>query len=271
MPDDRCAAPAARPRRQRQRACRVRGDRVAVAEAGHLRAQRGQPSEGRDGPVAVHVEHPEDHPARVGCCRHRVPGEQHPVCGEMERDAAVGVPRHMDHPGTAAEVQHVPVGHLGHLLHGDRLGERQPLCDLGMDRQLPLLEHRWRTREFTPDHRRVQAVGQHVGSAQGGKLGSPADVVLVEMGEDDLSYRRGGPAERGQRGRDRPARAGRAGVDQGRGAGVRVVPQVGLTHREAQQVQPGEQLDDIHLPNVGRTPVRRRGSSAVDRAIQPVA
>lgn len=166
----------------------------------------------------------------------------------MERDGARRVARGMDHPGPAAERQHLPVGHLAVDPGGRRLGDRQPVL---VQRPFPVEQVRFRYGELAPDHRRVQRVGEDLGAVAVRQLLSRAVVVTVAMGEDDAPDPGGVEAKAPYRVLDRGRRTDVPGVDQRQ---VRpVTPEIGLADPEAEHVQvPGEYLDEIHAANVRR-------------------
>jgi hypothetical protein len=73
----------------------------------------------------VDVEHAEHHVPVDRRGGHGVPGEQHSVLGEMERDTAGRVTRDMDDPCPTAEVEQITVGQLRELRRPLELALRQ--------------------------------------------------------------------------------------------------------------------------------------------------
>ena len=92
-----------------------------MAEAGDVGVEIGQPAERGGCLGSVEVEHAEDHLAFV--LRGDVPGDQHPMFGQVQGDAAIGVARRGDDVRAAAEVERVTVPHLA--VDADRRCGRQ--------------------------------------------------------------------------------------------------------------------------------------------------
>jgi len=89
-------------------------------------------------------------------------------------------------------------------------------------------------------------VRHHLGPGERGDLLRAARVVLVEVGEHDPTQTSRYP------GGDPPGGTRRTGVDQGRL--VAVAPEIRLADREAQEVETGEEGDDVHGTTVERPP-----------------
>lgn len=111
---------------------------------------------------------------------------------------------------------------------------------------------------------------QHLRPGQGRQFGRPARVVLVEVGEHHPPYGRRIVPQSGDRVGDRAAGAGWSGVDERQLVGV--APEIGLADRKTQQVQPGEERDDVHGTTVERAPPAGRGPlPRAERAAQLAA
>ena len=117
---------------------------------------------------------------------------------------------------------------------------RRPSGELARDLleqwPFPVGQVRRRPSSGGADERRVGAVREHLHLAPPGHVGRGADVVGVEVRQHQAPQVRGlvpGPADRvGEQRRG----AGKAGIDEREPVGV--APQVGVTDRKADEVQP---------------------------------
>jgi hypothetical protein len=123
-------------------------------------------------------------------------------------------------------------------------------ADLVEDGPFPVGQVRVRPGRFAAQERRVGVVRAHLGVAPGGDLGGGAGVVGVEAGEHQPPQVSRVMAERADGGGDLRRGAGDAGVDEGQA--VRVLAEVGVPNREAQEVQARDQLDDVHAVTLRR-------------------
>ncbi|PKW12632.1 hypothetical protein A8926_0101 [Saccharopolyspora spinosa] len=149
------------------------------------------------------------------------------------------MPRNGKHPRAAREVQHVPVVEFV----VDRAGRRRQDVRVEALEQgaFPIQQHGFGLLPLAPDDRRVGPVGQHRCAGSAAEFGGGTDVVLVPVGEDDPRQL---DAQFGQQPGDGRTGTGDPGVDEGRGTAV--VPEVGLSEFEPQQVEVRHDLDHVH-------------------------
>jgi hypothetical protein len=112
----------------------------------------------------------------------------------------------------------------------------------------PVGQVRWRPDRLAVDERRVGVVGEDFYLAPAGDVGRGANVIGVEVRQDQPPQVRRTVPGLVDRCRDQGRGAGEAGVDERESVGI--APKVGLPDRKADEVQARHQLDDVHTPTV---------------------
>jgi hypothetical protein len=202
-----------------QLGCGVAGERLAVAEARDLGVQGCQPSERRGCLGAVDVEYAADDLPLLAA-GHGVAGEQDPVAGKVQRDAAWGVAGNGECRGTLAEAELVAVSEFPIDPRRDQRGRRlrwEPAPDLFEEGLFPVGQVWGRPDSRDTNERRVGMMREHLCPAVGGDVGRGADVVGVKVRQHQAPQFRG----LAPRAADRVGKQRRAAGEPGVTAGVR--------------------------------------------------
>ena len=128
---------------------------------------------------------------------------------------------------------------------------------------LPAGQVRWRPSCPRMDERRVGVVREHLDLAPAGDVSGGADVIGVEVRQDQPAQVRGLVSGLADCLCDQGGRAGQAGVDEREPPGI--VPEVGVPDGKADEVQAWHQLDDVHAATVSGCQTGTPGRSAVGR------
>jgi hypothetical protein len=180
--------------------------------------------------------------------RYCVSSEQHPVAGQVHRDAARRVPGNGHRHSAVAEAELVAVGDLAVDPRRDHLVCRQLAHDLVVDGPFPVGQIRRRPGRSSADERGVSMVGEHLYRAPAGEVGRGPDVIGVEVRQHHPPHLCRLVSALADRVGDQRRGPGKAGVDEGEP--VAIAPQVGVPDSEADEPQARQQLDDIHAATV---------------------
>jgi hypothetical protein len=197
----------------------VVGERFAVSEARDRGVEGSQPTKRRGRLGAADVEHAA-HDVAVRAPRCGVAGEQHPVPGQVERDAAWGVAGSGHCDGTAPEAELVAVGELSIDPRRPYLSGRELTNDLVVDGPFPVGQVRRGPGGRRPDERRVGVVCEHFHVAPVSDVGGGTDVIGVEMRQNHPPQVRGPVSATADSFGDRWRGTGKAGVDEREAIGV---------------------------------------------------